>query len=308
MHVLISGGTGLIGRALSYSLIEDGYRVTVLSRNPAKAGPIAPGVELRRWNARTPEGWQSVIETTDAVVNLAGESLPAGPISAARKRRVLNSRLNVGHALTTAISRADHKPEVLVQASGIGIYGPRGDEIVTEADPPGTDWFAGVAARWEAATAEVERYGVRRAIIRTGLVLSQEGGILPRLTLPLRFFVGGYFGDGNQYMPWIHMADEVSAIRFLLDQQKARGPFNLSAPDPVTNREFYRVLGEVMRRPVWLPVPSWPLRLALGDMASLLLTGQRAIPERLQDMGYQFHYARLIDAAEDLLSDQTVQA
>ncbi|MGC9348983.1 MAG: TIGR01777 family oxidoreductase, partial [Anaerolineae bacterium] len=295
-------GTGLIGRALSDELLDNGHQVVVLSRNPARAAPMPKGVEVLRWDARTPHGWGAAVEEIDAVVNLAGESLPTGPITRERKRRVLSSRLNVGHALVEAIAKADHKPKVLVQASGIGYYGDGGDDILTEAAPPGSDWFAGVAVKWENATADVEQYGVRRVIIRTGLVLSDEGGILTPLTLPLKLYVGGHFGNGRQYMPWIHIDDEVGAIRFLLEQDEADGPYNLSSPNPVTNADLYQVLGEVMHRPTWLPVPSWSLRLVLGDMAPLLLSGQRAVPERLEELGYPFRYRHLRDAAEDLLA------
>jgi uncharacterized protein (TIGR01777 family) len=303
MHVLITGGTGLIGRAVAAELVGSGHRVTVLSRRPGDAARegLPAGVQVARWDGRSTEGWVELADGADAIVNLAGASIGAGRWSAAQKEVIRRSRLEAGQAVTAAVQRAERKPRVVVQASGVGYYGPRGDEVVTEATPPGDDFLARVAVEWERSTAGVADLGVRHVVIRTGLVLSAEGGSLPRLVLPFRLFAGGPMGSGRQWYAWIHIADEAAAIRFLIEHESAQGPFNLTAPQPATNREFAAVLGRVMRRPSFFPAPAFALRAALGEMADLVLTGQRVVPERLQGLGFTFRFPTLEAALRDLL-------
>jgi uncharacterized protein (TIGR01777 family) len=190
---------------------------------------------------------------------------------------------------------------VLLQASGVGYYGPCGDEVITEHAAGGDDYVASVCKDWEASTSGVESFGVRRAILRTGLVLARQGGALPRLALPFRLLAGGPLGAGRQWMPWIHLADEVGAIRFLLNHEGASGAFNLTAPRPLTNRSFSRALGRALRRPSLLPAPGPALRLILGEMADMILTGQRAVPQRLLELGYAFRFPEAEAALSDLL-------
>lgn len=303
MHVLITGGTGLIGRAVAVELVGAGHRVTVLSRRPGDASGrgLPAGVQVARWDGRSAEGWVELADGADAIVNLAGASIGAGRWSAAQKEVIRRSRLEAGQAVTAAVRQAARKPRVVVQASGVGYYGPRGDEVVSEATPAGDDFLARVAVEWERSTAEVAELGVRHVIIRTGLVLSTEGGSLPRLLLPFRLFAGGPMGSGRQWYPWIHIADEAAAIRFLIETESAQGPFNLTAPQPATSREFAAVLGRVMRRPAFFPAPAFALRAMLGEMADLVLTGQRAVPERLLALGFAFRYPTLEAALRDLL-------
>lgn len=301
MNVLITGGTGLIGRALCKALIKRGDRAVVLSRNPELAKGMPAGVELRRWDGRTASGWEDLVNQVDAIVNLAGENIASGRWTAERKQRIRKSRLDVGKSVVDAIAMADRKPRVLIQASATGFYGPHGSEIVTERTPAGDDFLAHLAAEWEESTAPLEAIGVRRAIIRTGIVLSTKGGALPRMMFPFRFFAGGTLGSGKQWMPWIHMADEIGAILFLLDDEGASGPFNLSAPEPVTNEEFTKALGRAMGRPAFMRIPAFALKLLLGEMATVVLDGQRAIPERLLDAGYRFEFASLAPALQDLI-------
>ncbi len=300
MRVLIAGGTGLIGRHLCKALLDRGDRVAVLSRSPEKAKEMPPGVELHRWDGRSSSGWGDLVEVTDAIVNLAGENIASGRWTAGRKRRIRQSRLDAGIAVTEAIEAAAHKPRVLVQASAVGYYGPRGGEVVTEETPPGSDFLARLAVEWERSTERVEVLGVRRAVIRTGIVLATEGGALPRMMLPFKFFAGGVLGSGRQWMPWIHISDEVRAILFLLDNELS-GPFNLSAPEPVTNETFTRTLGHVMERPTFMSVPSFVLKILLGEMATILLEGQRALPRRLLESGYGFEFEHLTPALQDLV-------
>jgi len=300
MRVVITGGTGLIGRALSHDLAADGHKAIVLSRSPGRAPAMPDGVRVVEWDARTGAGWAELADGADAIVNLAGASLRRRwtPRS---KQLIRDSRMHAGHAVVDAVRRVDRKPRLVVQASGTGAYGPRGDQVVTETTGFPDTFLGRTAAQWEASTAPVEEQGVRRAIIRSGVVLSRESGALPLLALPYRLFVGGPLGSGEQWLPWIHMEDEVRAIRFLIALETAVGPFNLSAPRPVTNAEFGRTLARVLGRPAFFRVPAFAVRLVLGEMSTVVLDGQRAIPRRLLDLGFRFHFPGAESALHDLL-------
>ncbi|MBN1955929.1 MAG: TIGR01777 family oxidoreductase [Anaerolineae bacterium] len=300
MRAVITGGTGLIGQALSANMAADGYEVIVLSRTPAQAPAMPPGVHAAHWDARTAAGWGSLVDGADAVVNLAGASI-ARRWTRQYKQLIKESRLSAARAVVEAVDQATVKPRVLVQASGIGYYGPQGNEILTETSPPGEDFLARFAVEWENSTAAVETMGVRRTIIRSGAVLSTAGGSFPMMSLPFRFFVGGPLGSGRQWLPWIHIADEVAAIRFLIDNEEASGPFNLVAPDIQTNADFSRVLAQVMHRPNLFRVPAFAMRLLLGEMSVILLEGQRAAPQRLSDLGFTFRFPNLDAAIRNLL-------
>jgi uncharacterized protein (TIGR01777 family) len=300
MRVIITGGAGLIGRALAADLASNGHEAIVLSRAPERVTGLPPSVRAERWDARSAAGWSPLADGADAIVNLAGESL-AGRWTARRKRRILESRQNAGRVVVEAVEGASVKPHVVVQASGAGYYGPRGDEEITEEAGPGKDYLGQTAIEWEASTAPVEALDVRRVIIRTGVVLSMAGGALPPLLLPFQFFVGGPLGSGRQWFPWIHVADEARAIRFLIEHESASGPFNLTAPNPLTNAEFGRALGRVLRRPAFVPTPAFALRLLLGEMSTVLLDGQRAVPRRLLGLGFTFRFPDAEAALRDLL-------
>lgn len=310
MNILITGGTGLIGRALSTALLDDGHSVTVLTRDPEKRrGGLPSGVIPVRWDGHSPEGWSHLIDETDAVINLAGQSIAGESLLAIltrrwteeQKNRIKQSRVDAGQALVAAIRMAKKKPGVFIQASAVGYYGPRGNEDVPESAEAGTDYLADVCRAWEDSTLEVEQMGIRRAIIRLGLVFAPIGGILPIMLLPFRLFVGGPLGTGKQIVSWIHIQDLVHAFRFLLENQDAFGAFNLSTPNPVSNAEFGRIAGRVMHRPYWIPVPSFVLKLVLGEKSSLVLGSQRIIPQRLLETGYEYKFAELDRALEDLL-------
>jgi len=294
MRIIITGGTGLIGRALAADLAGDGHEVIVLSRAPERAAGLPTGVRAERWDARTAEGWGALADGADAIVNLAGESIAGKGFitsrrwTAERKRRIRDSRLNAGRAVVQTVELASNKPRVVIQASGVGYYGPRGDEELTEEASPGQDFLARTAIEWEASTAPVEPLGVRRAIF-------------PFMLLPFQLFVGGSVGSGRQWLPWIHIADEVRAIRFLIENEAASGPFNLVAPHLLTNAEFNQVLGRVMRRPAFMRVPAFALRLLLGEISITLLEGQKAIPRRLQELGFTFRFPETEAALRDLL-------
>jgi uncharacterized protein (TIGR01777 family) len=301
MRVVITGGSGLIGRALARNLGQGGHDAVVLTRDPDRVGQLPSGVRAARWDGRTAQGWVSLLAEDTAIVHLAGESIAQGRWTAEKKRRIRDSRVVSGQAVMDAIREAPVKPRVLVQGSAVGYYGAHGDEAVPEDTPAGRDFLAAVCQEWEASTAEAEGLGVRRAVARTGIVLAREGGALPAMSLPFKMMIGGPIGNGRQWFPWIHIDDEVGALRFLLEREAARGVFNLSAPHPVTNRELTRTLARALRRPGFLPAPGFALRIALGEMADSLLQGQRAIPSRLLELGYAFRWPDLEPALRNLL-------
>lgn len=302
MRVVITGGTGFIGRALARSLAEVGHEVVVTSRAPERATGLPAAVSRTAWDTKSRDSLAAILESADGVVHLTGENIASGRWTAAKKRRIRDSRVDSSRAVAEALRRADKRPRVLVQGSAVGYYGARSDETITEEAGPGSDFLARVAAEWESASAGVEELGVRRPVIRTGVVLSREGGALARMLPPFRLFVGGPVGSGRQWFPWIHLADEVGAIRFLLEKDGASGTYNLTAPMPVTNGEFTRTLGKVLGRPSGLRAPAFALRIALGEMADMLLEGQRVVPNRLQEEGYTFRFGELERALRDLLA------
>jgi uncharacterized protein (TIGR01777 family) len=214
----------------------------------------------------------------------------------------MESRINAGHAIVEAIQEAAIKPGVVIQSSAVGYYGPCGDEVVTEDTPPGKDFQSRVCVAWEQSTAPVEAMGVRRAILRTSVVLTRQGGVLPIMSLPVKLFVGGPIGNGKQWFPWVHIADVVDSIRFLIQKQTASGAFNLSAPNPLTNRQFTKTLGRVLGRPIWFPVPGFAMKLVFGEMSTFLLDGQRELPKRLEEAGYNFHFPQAEAALRDLFN------
>ena len=304
MLVIITGGTGLIGRELVKELTDNGHRAVVLSRHPEGREPLE-GARMVKWDAESAEGWVDWVEESDGIVNLAGENIAGSGLipdrwTSAKKNRILTSRLKAGRAVVEAIESADDKPGVLVQSSAIGYYGT-GEEVVDESSPRGDGFLAETAEEWEEVTRPVESMGVRRPIIRTGIVLSSEGGVLPRLKLPYELFLGGPLGTGNQWYSWIHIADEVRAIRFLLENEQEDGPVNMTAPSPKRNRDFGRELGRVLNRPSYLKIPGWVFRFVLGDAATMVLAGQRVRPVGLNELGFEFEYPLLRGALEDLL-------
>ncbi len=301
MKVMISGGTGLIGRALIQRLLPAGHEVWVLSRSPGRSGLPEP-VHVLQWDARTSAGWIREFEQMDAIANLAGENLGAGYWTSGRKQRIIDSRLHAGDAFVEAFRQAERKPGVIIQASAIGYYGENsGNKVLSAESPPGDDFLAQMCVAWERSTQPVEDLGVRRVIVRSGLVLAKGADLLQRLLFPFNLFVGGPLGGGHQWWSWIHMDDEVGALQFLMENQQASGPFNLTAPHPVQMAEFGRTLAQIIARPYWFPVPKFGLRLVLGEMSTLVLSSQRALPVRLQQLGYPFKFERLRSALEDVL-------
>ncbi len=301
MRIIITGGTGLIGRPLSAALITDGHEVIVLTRDPNQIKDKPEGVRLEAWDGKSSAGWGELVDGAGAVINLAGEGIADGRWSAERKKRIRESRVAAGLAVQEAIKRATNKPAVLIQASAVGYYGPTHDEVLTEKSPPGADFLSKVCFDWEASTVPVVQMGVRRPVLRTGVVLSTAGGAFPKMVLPFKLFAGGPIGSGKQWLPWIHMADEVSAIQFLLTHESATGPFNLAAPNPVTNKTFGQAIGKVLGRPAIAPAPAFAMKALFGEMSTVLLDGQRAVPKRLEELGFTFAFPTVQAALQDLL-------
>ncbi|MEF3697548.1 TIGR01777 family oxidoreductase [Desulfolutivibrio sp.] len=302
MRVIIAGGTGFIGTALTHVLTASGHDVTILTRRPRPAAPKTGGgrVDYAVWDGMTARGWGELAEDA-AIVNLAGENIAAGRWNAQRKRDIVESRMAAGSAVVQAVAKAAVKPRVVVQASAVGYYGDRGGQVLEEASLPGKGFLAETAVKWEQSTREVEDMGVRRVIVRTGVVLGAGGGALARMLPPFRLGLGGPVGDGKAWFPWIHLQDEVRAIAFLLTRPEAMGPFHLVAPGVVTNGQLAAALGKALGRPTVLRVPAFALRLALGEMAdAALLASLRVAPTRLAALGFVFDFPDLASALADL--------
>ena len=294
-RVLIAGGRGLIGRSVGKRLIETGREVWVLSRTPSLAHE-PEGARFIGWDGKTTLGWSEIVSHVDAVIQLAGASLGSSPWTDERRDLILNSRVDSGRAVASAIKAASPRPRVLIQASAIGYYGNSEEAAFTESDLAGKGWLQDVCTVWENTTRDVEEVGVRRVVIRTGLVLDRNLGILPLMALPVRMGVGGRLGSGKQWISWIHIEDVVGAITSLMKTENATGPYNLTAPAPVRNAEFIRMLAAALDRPYWFPTPAFAIQLAVGKMSELVLQGQNVVPERLEQMGFEFSYRDLESA------------
>ena len=302
MRVIVTGATGFIGSALCREL-EGSYEVVALSRDAERASrSVGDSARVVEWDGRTAGGWACEVEGALAVVNLAGDNIASGRWTESKKRSILRSRLDCSRAVADAVKRARAKPRVVVQASAIGYYGDRGDEELDESSGSGAGFLSDVCRQSEGFAAEFEGMGVRCAVIRTGVVLGRAGGALPRLMQPFRYYLGGHIGSGRQWFSWINLEDEVAAIRFLLEHEDMKGVFNLTSPQPVTMKEFCRELGRAMCRPAWLAAPIFVARLALGEMAAeMLLAGQRVLPRRLLDAGFEFKCSKVQSALDDIL-------
>lgn len=304
VRVVVTGGTGFIGRPLCQRLVSLGHTVTVLTRDPAAArARLDPPVSLIGWEGfRGPtDGLLAALGDSDVIINLAGAPIAAGRWTAQAKARLRNSREGTTSALVAALSKLRPRPVLLISASAIGYYGPRQDEALTEESPSGSGFLASLCREWEAAARAAERLGVRVVLPRIGVVLGRHGGALAKMLPAFRLGLGGPVGSGAQWMSWIHLDDLIELLLFLLNEA-AGGPVNATAPHPVTNREFARTLGRTLRRPAWARVPAPVLRILLGEMAEeLLLTGQRVLPHRAEAMGFRFRYPTLPEALHAIL-------
>jgi uncharacterized protein (TIGR01777 family) len=301
-RIVVTGATGLIGARIVARLAGQGHHVIALVRDPTRDRNRAPGAaEYVEWSASAEDGaWVGKLDGADGVIHLAGSPIGVRWNTevkrAARESRVVGTR-----NLVRAIARAERRPRALVSASVVGYYGSSPEGTVTEDSPHGNDFLATLCADWEAEAFRASDYGVRTTTIRTGIALDPRGGALARLLLPFKLFVGGPIGSGNQPFPWIHIEDEEGIFLWALDSEHVAGPLNATAPNVVTNKEFSRALGAVLHRPSLLPVPSFVLRLILGEGAPLVTEGQHATPERTLKLGYEFRHTDVREALIDLL-------
>ncbi|MBJ2287422.1 TIGR01777 family oxidoreductase [Pseudomonas sp. MF6755] len=297
MHILLTGGTGLIGRQLCRHWLAQGHRVTVWSRQPETVAQVCGAQVLGVGRL------QEVIGAVDAVVNLAGAPITDRPWTHKRKALLWSSRINLTETLLAWMESLEQKPAVLISGSAVGWYGDGGERELTEASGPVQDDFPSqLCIAWEETAQRAEAMGVRVVLVRTGLVLAAEGGFLSRLLLPFKLALGGPIGNGRQWMPWVHIKDQIALIDFLLHKEDASGPYNACAPHPVRNREFAKTLGQVLHRPAFMPMPAFALKVGLGELSGLLLGGQKALPERLLVAGFTFQFTELRAALDDLSS------
>lgn len=299
MHILLTGGTGLIGRALCRHWLSQGHSLTVWSRSPQRVARLC-GAGVRGIGHLEELGE----EPLDALVNLAGAPIADRPWTRKRKTLLWASRIGLTEQLLAWLGRREQRPEVLLSGSAVGWYGDGGERELHEDMPQVTDDFAAqLCGAWEETAQRAEALGIRVVLLRTGLVLARDGGMLKRLMPPFKLGLGGPLGDGRQWMPWVHLADQIALIDFLMHQQQATGPYNACAPQPVRNADFARALGRALHRPAILPAPAFVLRVVLGELSGLLLGGQRALPVRLEEAGFAFRFTDLDAALEDILAD-----
>ena len=302
MKVVLAGATGFIGQSLISRLLESRQEVTLLSRTPERAISMWGGtVNAVQWDGKSSGDWESVFEGVDGVINLCGESIAAKRWTAEQKERIVSSRLESTKAIVRALEKVSRKPSVLVNASGVGFYGPvDGDDQVTEQFPRGRGFLAETCELWEKEALAAEKLGVRVALPRIGIVLEKDGGALQKMLPPFLYYLGGPLGAGCQWFPWVHRDDVIGMLNYALWDPRVAGPFNACAPEPVTLSAFAKTLGKVICRPSWLPVPAFVLKLLLGEMSEMLLTGQRAIPQKMRSWGYSFRYPDLEPALRSI--------
>ncbi|BBP74875.1 TIGR01777 family protein [Pseudomonas gingeri NCPPB 3146 = LMG 5327] len=296
MHILLTGGTGLIGRQLCKHWSAQGHRLTVWSRRPEDVARLC-GAQVR--GVRHLEDLAG--EPLDAVINLAGAPIADRPWTHKRKALLWSSRIQLTETLLAWLEGREQRPAVLISGSAVGWYGDGGERELTEDSPPVSEDFASqLCIAWEETAQRAQALGIRVVLVRTGLVLAAEGGFLSRLLLPFKLCLGGPIGNGRQWMPWIHLQDQIALIDFLLHRDDASGPYNACAPKPVRNRAFAKALGQVLHRPAVIPMPAPALRIGLGELSLLLLGGQRAVPNRLLAAGFVFQFTDLPAALDDL--------
>ncbi len=299
VKILLTGGTGFIGRRLARRLAADGHTLHLLVR-PGRTG-IGPSVECSVWDVLAGDPPAAALAGVDAVIHLAGEPV-AQRWTPETKRRIRESRVGATRRLVAALATLERRPRVLVSASAIGYYGSRGDEVLTETSPPGQGFLPEVCVAWEQAAAEAEALGLRVVRLRIGIVMGPEGGALARMLPPFRMGLGGRLASGAQWMSWVHVEDLVDLIRFALASEGVAGALNAVAPNPVRNSEFAAILGKTLRRPAAVPTPAAALKLLLGQMAEeVLLAGQRVVPQAACQAGFSFRFPELEPALRDLL-------
>lgn len=299
MNIVVAGGTGFIGRRLCETLLCHGHGLTILTRNHKQAEQLlGTANRVVEWDAAKPGSWEESLKGVQAIVNLTGEPIADARWSDQRKKVIRNSRIETTRLLVQACARLSVKPSVLINASGIGIYGPQDNRVLDETSSPGKGFLADLCMQWESEARGAAAHGIRVVSMRTGMVLEKRGGALPRMAFPFRLFAGGPVMPGTQWVSWIHRDDLVGLIEWGLTNPTVSGPVNAVAPSPVTMAEFCKTLGKVLHRPSWLPVPEFVMKAVLGELGSLMTTGQRVMPVKAQQGGYQFKYTVLEDALQ----------
>jgi uncharacterized protein len=297
MRLVVTGASGFIGTPLRAALLEQGHALTLFTRGSPR-GPNAGTQRWIHWTPGTLRDWDAAVDGADGIINLAGEPIADKKWSSNQRRRIEKSRVDATHSLFQACAKAKERPKFLINASAVGYYGAHGDEVITEETPPGDDFLSLLCRDWEAEAIRAEELGLRVVRIRTGIVLGQSGGALKKMAEPFKYFVGGRLGSGRQWMSWIHLEDLIRLMGFVIDNPQVRGPINATAPNPVRNKEFSHELAKVLKRPSWLPVPGFALKLVMGEMADMLLTGQRVVPAAAEKLGFRFRYPDLPQALE----------
>jgi uncharacterized protein len=301
MRFLITGATGFVGRHLWGALRDAGHEATVFARDAKSARKILSGTRVIEWNGTIGLPPEEAFEGVDVIVNLIGETI-ARRWNRERKRRVRDSRVLPTRSLRERMEQLQVRPRALISMAATGIYGDRGEEVLTEASRPGTGFLAKVAQEWESAAFDAEALGLRVAVLRSGIVLGRDGGMLPKTLLPFRLGLGGRLGSGRQYVPWIHLADLIGLFLHVATNDSVRGPINAVAPEPVSNGELTRAIGQALGRPAALAIPGFALKWVLGEMGQeLLLSSQRVSPVRALEIGYEFKFPLLAPALADLL-------
>ena len=299
MRFVVAGGTGFVGNRLVDHLIRGGHSVVVLSRRERQSS--SESISFCSWDMKLSDKLVQSLEGVDVVVNLAGEPIAAKRWTKTQKAKIIQSRLDATSALVEAIGRTTCKPQALINASAIGLYGASDDTPLFEDSKEGTGFLAQTCAQWESAAKKAESHGVRTVTLRIGIVLGVGGGALSKMLPPFRFFIGGPLGSGRQWMSWVHVDDLARLVEFIACHKTLHGPVNATAPKPVTMKEFARTLGGVLRRPAVFPVPGFVLKLLLGELSDMLLEGQKVLPEKAIQAGFRFKFAGLEEALKDLL-------
>ena len=304
MKIVMTGGTGFIGRPLCAALCQEGHQVTLLTRRIEAQRSYGLTITAIEWNGRKAGAWEHCLEGADAVINLAGAPIADGRWTDARKQLLMESRVLTTRLLVEALSRRSSKPRTLISASGIGFYGASDDRMLDEGAARGQGFLSDLCLAWEAEALRAAEFGARVVMLRTGMVLEQDGGALPKMLLPFQFFAGGPIMPGTQWVSWIHRRDHIGLIKWALTTPSISGPVNAVAPEAVTMKQFCGSIGRILHRPSWLPVPGFALCVALGELGTLMTTGQHVTPAKALSRGYVFHYPKLEPALRAILTKE----
>ncbi len=302
MKIVLAGGSGFIGSKLIKILLDENNQVVLLSRKADTVGfKCSDLLQIVKWDGKNSGPWMEHINSSDAVINLSGENVSSKRWTEKRKVKLIQSRLEPTRAIIDSISLASVKPKILINASAAGYYGNDSNEDVSESHPKGSGYLADLCEQWEAEAMVAEKFGIRVVLLRIGIVLEKSGGALKKMSLPFKFFLGGPLGSGEQWFPWIHRDDVIRIIKFTLDHNSIKGAVNVASPFPVTMKKFASLLGKTMKRPSAISVPSFVLKIMLGEMSEMLLGGIKIIPKKLIDSGFQFQYPELNKALESII-------